>query len=451
MSSKERFLQPFEDFIVHHTGASRDWARCNALFTLSAGVGNKVKVYTMVGAPIQLNLYVLGVGPSGVGIKTVPMMNYSRSVLKSLEGLTRTKFILPSSFTPEGLHEYFLSNEVPEKDGAYAVTGSGGIIKDEFSRLVIDVRAKLYLSGMMEFLNELDDGFIKSRYTKEGKYQREVEVFVSLITASTPYLFTVLRRDFFTLGTGNRFLYVYCLPEEIKRSDPSLYFTPDFDYEQNVTKFAKVLQAYNENCENRTLIFSREASDLLTSYEYSKKKEALTSYKEDILNIIYPYKDRLPIKTFKIASLEAIDRQGHIPWKNDKDSVIDVEMEDAKYSIDFVERCFGHFQTLIDVVWKEVSSRKLIDYRRHEPNELLEIIDKNYDERTRKFGIINSTKLRRMAYSRGFSPQRFNQCISILRGSDEVKEFTRKTRTKPSTFYKLVKEKAGKDFQTTFK
>ena len=106
-----------------------------------------------------------------------------------------------------------------------------------------------------------------------------------------------------------------------------------------------------------------------------------------------------------------------------------------------MDRCFEYFQTLVNVVWKEVRGRKLIDYRRHEPDELLELIKQHYDKRTKKFGIINITELRRKAYSRGFTPFRFNQCINILKGSDDIKQFERKTRTKPSNFYKVTKKK----------
>jgi hypothetical protein len=427
------FLEPFEEFVVKRTGTHPLWARSLALNALSSAIGDKVVIYTMKG-PLQLNLFFLNLGASGLAKKSIPLINYFYPVLIHLGSLLNVKLIIPSG-TSEGMQEYLNSTEVKEHDKVIHVSRYGTIMQDEFGRFAKDVRNKKYMSGMLEFLSEIYNGRIKERYTKASKYESSVDVCIGLISDSTPDILTILQREFFTQGLGNRILYVYSGEGKLAEpNDPEKYFSPlfDDDRKKRIESFASQLKAYAENCThiegtytyNRCIISSPESNILLVDYEFSKNVEAQRMYREDPLNLQYSYIVRLPEFAFKLAALHAIDREGSRPWKNPEDNAINLTLEDAQWAIKTVEEYFLHYEKLL-VLWETLERAERVRVRRQDPEEIKALISAT------GFSGITITELRHKAYSRGFKPERFMECVNILLQSGEVLQKTEGEEGKP--------------------
>ena len=137
---------------------------------LSTAIGPRIKLITRV-APLPLNLFFLHVGPSGLAKKTIALQRYFYETLLQLENSTMQDFLLYSTFTVEGLHDYFLTK----------TQKSGCIVQDEISRLFKDVRNKKYMGDMLEYLSCLYDGQSPSRLTIKHGGQDAVQVFVTLV------------------------------------------------------------------------------------------------------------------------------------------------------------------------------------------------------------------------------------------------------------------------------
>jgi len=415
--SEKGFLQPFEEFIVKRTRTNRLWARSLALSSLATAIGDEVKFRTSIG-PLQLNLFYVDIGASGLAKKTLAMQYYSKPTLLKLEELLKMKVLLPEEFTAEGMHEYFLSSDVPSLQGVerkYDVSLSGTIYQDEFSKFIKEVRSKKYMTGLFEFLSELYDGYVKSRFTRTGKYQPGVKVCVNLVAASTPAILPFLQPEFFRLGLGNRILFVSSGSGIVEKEDSERYFLPELEDDRlkHINHFADLLQDYNESVKGRCVIPSPEAGDFLVNYEFLKKSEAKTLFDEDMLSLAYSYIDRLPVFAFKMSALHAIDREGMRPWKDSKDNLIEVRKEDVDWATQNVDEHFKHFKKLLDL-WENLERAERTKVRRRDPEDIKSIIAIAGPQ-----GII-MTELRHKAYSKGFTPERFIECLNLIVKSGEV-------------------------------
>jgi hypothetical protein len=325
------FLEEFSNLLSRRTGISKVWAEDLASAALSTAVGPRVKLITKV-APLQLNLFFLNIGSSGLTVKSIALNNYFYDVLAELQEMTIGQgFLLPSTFTAEGLHNWFQVSTLK----------SGCVIQDEFSRLMKDVKSKKYMSGMLEYLSCLYDGRSPSRLTVAHGSQEMSLVFVNLVACSTPYLLTVMEPEqFFLQGTGNRFLYYVSEPSVRESGDSEEFFSPPNPLSGNVKSFAEMLKDYYMNTQNRDLLLTPEAGKILFAYRSSKEKEADKLYASNALDLDAPYIIRTPAFAMKFASLKAIDREGKIETKDP----ISLNKEDALYGTSRTEIHFQYFK-----------------------------------------------------------------------------------------------------------
>ena len=411
--NKDGFLKPFADFIAKGTQTNYEWARCLAINCLSTAVGPHVKVYTQKG-PLNLNLFFVNIGASGLTIKTIPLRDYVLPTLKKLEDLTNKKFLFPSGFTSEGFHEYLLEKEVMDEDRVIQTQKSGCIIKDELSRFFKEASGKRYMAGQIEFFSELYDGWVKSKYTKSSQLQGLVRPFVNLVAASTPYLFTILPKQIFLQGFGNRILWICSGSGILEKADPEKYFHSKFEDRRLgfIDEFAEKLKNYHEHSEGRIFIFSPEAGRNLTTYEFIKRSEAESLFHQDMMDATYSYIVRLPEYAFKLSGIHAIDRSGHLPWKSDTDEVIDITEQDAMWAMHVADEHLANFKKLLEV-WETVRRSARTSKRRRDPDEMKAILEK-------AGGIMNQTELRRKMYSRGYNPDRYVDVMLILTNAEDI-------------------------------
>jgi hypothetical protein len=382
--------------------------------------------------PLKLNSFYVDIGASGLTKKSIAMRYYAKATVMELEKLVQEKLLLPEEFTDEGMHEYFLSVDVPSLEGVergFPVSTSGLIFQDEFSKFIREARNKRYMSGQLEFLSELWDGYVKSRFTRTSKYQASVEVCVNLVAASTPAVLPLLQPEFFRLGLGNRILFIYSGSGFVDRLDSERYFLPDLEDERvkHIKYFADQLHGYNEICKGKLcLLPAPEAAKWLAEYEFQKKMEAQNLYNQDVLSLVYSYIDRLPVFAFKISALHAIDRE-----RDSKSDLIEVNLSDAKWATENVDDHFKQFKDLLEL-WELLERAERTKIRRRDPDEIKSLVAVTVTQG------ISENDLRLKAYSKGFSPERFRECLHMITQSGEVVSGTLDTGKpgpKPTVFY----------------
>ena len=104
------FIKEFKDFILEHVPTSNNWAENCAISILSVIAGPERYVLTRKGK-LKLNTWFVIIGPSGIANKTLVLRDYVVPLLKKVGQKVGRDFILPSSFSMEGMVEYLTRND----------------------------------------------------------------------------------------------------------------------------------------------------------------------------------------------------------------------------------------------------------------------------------------------------------------------------------------------------
>ncbi len=371
------FIQDFSNAILTDIPTSPDWAESIAM-TLLATVLGKVKVLTKIG-PMGLNIWNLMIGPSGLAYKSTPLLYYVYPTLVALTQLIDKPMIMPGRFTLEGMLEY-----LSEKHPAGPMSGTpmheeGCIIRDEFTSLFKAVYSKGYMADMMEFLSELYDGSMQKRYTRSYKLEHTEKVYMCLLAATTPYLFSVMERDFFVQGTGNRILYTMFEPSELPIIDPEEFFITGQIHRERMSvneDFSKRLaDVYNSNL--RYIFPMPEASVIWAKYKMKKDKEAAGRYRLNSQDLEYSYIQRQPEMTLKIAALATVSRAQNTIGKLRSDTLM-INEEDMAWAVMKTENHLRHFRTLLSK-WISTPTSKPVEIEEKELRYVLSFITGNQD------------------------------------------------------------------------
>lgn len=322
------FLRDYMQYILARAPTSVEWAEAQALAVLSLAMGSKRYVQTKVG-PIKLNLFFMNCGPSRIAYKTTPLKYYTRPLLKEFGKQMNIDFEVPEKHTTEALIGFFsdfkkrLAEEKKRREEAeeageeyepeeviMGTINEGLMMYDELSSLFKETRNKKYLADGLEFISQLYDGHVGLRITKTHGKEGGIEVFMSMLSATTEYLFKNIDVTFFTQGTGNRFLYIMSEPKPLPISEPDEYFglLAEGGHETNEEKmkeFAEILVDLRNKTPN-TFEFTGGAAR--KAYDYIKKNHAYASetWKADWKNLTYSYYSERSILMLKLAALYSV-------------------------------------------------------------------------------------------------------------------------------------------------
>lgn len=264
---------------------------------LSTIMGPNRYISNVIGK-LPLNVWYMCVGPSGLAKKTVPLKNYLLPTIARVgEG---EKLIMPNRFSVEGFIKYF-----PED-------GTGSIIRDEFTGMLKESKSKDYIIDLLEFLSELYDGTVQKRATVTHKVNEIKHCYVTFITATTPYIYKIMRPDFYTQGTGNRILIelfdidslreTSCEPTEFFRGRVFDKTRDDFIYE--------VASILNDIRKSKVRIFVPDDESALewTRFENECTQIAKSSYKRNMYDLHYSYLARSAEMALKLSGLYTVSR-----------------------------------------------------------------------------------------------------------------------------------------------
>jgi len=338
MVEEKGFIPEFRDFILAHIPTSHDWAESIAISLLSTAVGGNRFVRSKIG-PLKLNLWFLMIGPSGIAHKSTPMNYFVYPVLRELTEYVDYKPILPGRFSIEGFIEYLSQNS------------QGCIVRDEFTTLFKETVSKDYLVDILEFFSELYDGTMQKRYTRKAKLEESTSVYVNFLGATTPYIYRLMKPDFFVQGTGNRILFNMFegLRKEILDETAEEFF---YDRRQDALRNERVAE-YGESLGGmhkhrfEQLVPMAEAGKLWINYRNKIIIESNKLYEEDPYNLRYTYMMRLAEFALKLSALQAISRV----WQSSRilnNEELPIMEEDMMWAIAKTENYFSNFRRLLN-------------------------------------------------------------------------------------------------------
>ena len=291
------FIEDYTNFILEHHDTSPDWAESIACNVLATAMGKKIRIETRIGA-LYPNLFFLVIGPSRIAEKTNPLKYMAIPTLIKLGELTKSRKLLPSKFSVEGMIEYL------SKHG-----GEGMIIRDEFTSLFKEASHKDYNADILEFLSEMYDGMIQSRYTRKMKLEEVRDVYVPLLSATTTYIFKVMKLDFFIQGTGNRFLFIWHSPSKFREVDATFFLSGERarEVESKLDEFARRLHKFADTPhEFIEPVFV--AGDKMAEFKNKMAKKAKELFDQDQFSIESSYAGSMAEMAMKLSTLKCISR-----------------------------------------------------------------------------------------------------------------------------------------------
>lgn len=208
------FILDLRDAILKDIPTNPDWAESIATNVLNAVVGEHICTTTQIGE-LNTNLIFTEIGPSGLANKTTPLKYFAHPILSRFKEITGIDLFRCSRFTIEAMIKEFAENP------------RGIIIRDEFSSVFKEAN-KGYIGDILEFISEIYDGTTQKRITKSGGLDFVKDIHISILTATTPYIYSVMDTKFFVQGTGNRMLFTISDQIEPKKIDKN------FEYPANI-------------------------------------------------------------------------------------------------------------------------------------------------------------------------------------------------------------------------
>jgi hypothetical protein len=340
-SRAQGFIEDFRDFILSHIPTSPGWAEDIATGVVSLVAGPERLASTRIGQ-LQLNVWFLYIGPSGLAYKTAPLRHCLLPLLLRLGKLIGQDILLPSSFSIEGLVEYM----------AKSGRAMGIILKDEFTMLLKEASGeKGYNIDVLEFLSQLYDGAVQKRYTRKAKLEEVLRPYVIFLGCTTPYIYDVVEPAVFVQGLGNRLLFDYWEGRPKALTADELFYNMEEDEERSrvLNKFAERL-AELWKVRGHFLTPGPEAASRLAEFKERKEGEAYELYLKDPLDLRPPYLARAWEMATKLAGVHAFSRLWLNPHLYDED-VIPITVEDADWAINKVERHIKAFEKFLSE-WK---------------------------------------------------------------------------------------------------
>ena len=423
-SDDQGFIFDLKKFIIRKTQTNPAWANAVAITTFTSILDQNLVVHTDIG-DLRLNNFFLTIGPSGIARKSLPLKYVMKPILYKYEELTDHEVTLPSRFTVEGMFEY-LSN---------ADRNKGVIVRDEFTSFFKDVTNKKYLSDQLEFLSELHDGTLEKRYTRSFKLEHPKNFMVSLIAATTPYLFTILSSDFFLQGIGNRIIFIFDDEEvdidsyRIVSANPFQKHAAD---ELLIHDFAMRLAAI-KNTDIRRMGFETGSSvDKIDKWSKESLKKAQKVYRLQKTDRTYSYLSRLHEKAIKLAAVHALSyNEQHL---NSMGDTIIIRENSVDWAIELCKTYWKFFLDMIDE-WDSMTQERPPTSEKANIERALAIIKKNGGK------IMHST-LKKQLWLKNIQ---FTEIINFLIDTKRIKSYKPAKQEPGKTgqiprFYKLIAE-----------
>lgn len=416
LDKSKDFINQVSNFIQDTTMTSKVWAEAISLNMLSTVMGPERYISDEKGK-LNLNVWSLIIGPSGIGQKTTPIKTYLLPILaKTTEELPdKYPLILPSRYSVERMIAYMAEKNL------------GSIVRDEFTSMFKEAYSKEYLADSLEFLSELYDGIIQPRATWGHGINKMTKCYVTLIAATTPYLYKVMKPDFFTQGTGNRILLIVFDVENVedkKLNHETFFRGPAFEEKREnfIDDIAEHL-AKLRHARVRYFIPDEDAARIWTKYELECRTISKKRFKKNTFDIHYSYLSRLPEMALKLAGLYAVSRTWGILCLSGCPPEMLVLEQDMNRAINRVKLHYDYFCKMLEQ-WRTRPERG-IAYSFEEQAEFIL-------EKVKSSPGIGWTELRRIGK---WDTRTWREVLKYLHQAEEIVIVLGKSRGRPPTLF----------------
>lgn len=335
------FIDEYKNMILEGIPTHEDWAEAISITMLSTALGPERYLPTMIGK-LKLNVWYLTIAPSGIGFKTAPLKYFAFPTLAKITEILDYPMIMPNRYSLEGFIEYLKKGYT-----------TGCIVRDEFTSMFKE-SGKQYLTDIMEFLSELYDGAVQKRYTRKSKLEEVKNVYITFIGATTPYLFKIMKADWFMQGTGNRILFI--IYERTGRENETIksddFFMPQrlMVREQKIEKYAKILaKIHVSNLEIITP--NKKAGEELLKFRNEMIKKSEMLYRKDIYDLTHSYYARMPEYAFKLSAIKCASRNVDLILNTKNLDLLMITIDDVKWALERINKHLQYFNKLINM-WR---------------------------------------------------------------------------------------------------
>lgn len=351
------------DILTSMPDISEDWAEYCAIMPLSTILHNaKIieKERTM-----NLNLFVINIGPSGIK-KSLPMTSFTIPIIRKVGDNVMRDFILPSRSSVPGFIKYVNEGGKEDENGEVIQLRDAGILaRDEFSGFFSGARKQDWLSDWMEYLSEMYDGIFQKRVTTTHGLHFIEDFYGTLITCTTYYFINQMDDEFFTQGTGNRFLYNLFGAEdyEVKKVDPVDYFSESWatKREDALDSYSKRLSSLYEKEIEKIYVDYNDAGTLWSDYKEQCELEWKQKAMDDPLGWDYYPIKRYAEFALKLSGIyavsENIDKIISCPSSAWDHSVM-IELRHMEKGIALVEKNRLNFEKIAEIKRKYIPKDK---------------------------------------------------------------------------------------------
>jgi hypothetical protein len=400
--SPTNLINDYRDFILDHIPTSKGWAEDCALAMVSICCGPKKLLMGPGG--LRLNLFFLCIGPSGIANKTLPLKYVVSPTLEKLSAELKKDLVFPTRFSIEGLVTWYAD-----------VSPEGGFVRDEFTGILKET-TKGYLGDMLEFLSELYDGTLQKRFTIKYKLKEVKKVYLTFLSATTPYLYKIMKPDFYVQGTGNRIITrlfdIDTIPEESREIE---YWRANLEKHQiqadRICEFSKKF-ANLYRCNPRTLAMDEDATKLWVEYKNKIGDKIKEIFRKDDMDIHCSYMARMAEMAAKLSAINLLSRKYDLFLIKDAPKFSIVEREDVEYGIKREEQALEDFNKMLfkwrrhnreeATVYTETSQvRQYVSVLAVAPNKMYNVTDWN-DNCDLKFNPETAQTWRQKATARGW-------------------------------------------------
>jgi len=205
--------------------------------------------------------------------------------------------------------------------------------------------------------------------TRSGGLRVVKDLYVTMLTATTYQFVTRVDPQFFTQGTGNRFLYIHYGADEYKpKKEEEEYFYGYWGDKQGeyIEYYSKLLRNLKNKIKDNWLIYVSDSEEWL-DYKYKCETEWKDKSLKDPLGWMHHPIKRYPELALKLGGIyqiskfiESIPRMPEKLFDN-----FPIQSEAIAKGISMVERCRRHFEEIVKI--------KLKSFPREEPKSLEDV------------------------------------------------------------------------------
>lgn len=205
---EEGIIGKVEKFFLERFNFHPLWARGLGTTLVSATLGNMDKFeLSDEWDDVYANLFFTYIGRSGLAIKTPPI-----KMLKKILVDFNRDVLCPTNFNPESFAEWVegTSGKIGDKQRRKKISPHpiNICVADEASRILGNIKFDQNKRNLPEFISKLWDNEIEGKYTRGMQIEGNINVYFSLLAASSKDFYRLLDKPFFTQGLGNRILWI---------------------------------------------------------------------------------------------------------------------------------------------------------------------------------------------------------------------------------------------------